>query len=57
MTILVCDDDKEIVEAIKIYLNYEGYKVLKAFDGIEALEIIKQTEIHLIIMDIMMPIL
>ncbi|SHH43740.1 response regulator transcription factor [Clostridium grantii] len=55
MTILVCDDDIEIVEAIKIYLNNEGYKVLKAFDGIEALEVLKVNEIHLIIMDVMMP--
>ncbi|WZL72991.1 response regulator transcription factor [Clostridiaceae bacterium 35-E11] len=55
MNILVCDDDKEIVEAIKIYLNNEGYKVLKASNGIEALEIIEKNEIHLIIMDIMMP--
>ncbi|GAA0182569.1 response regulator transcription factor [Clostridium sediminicola] len=55
MNILVCDDDKEIVEAIKIYLNNEGYKVLKAFDGIEALKIIEENEIQLIIMDVMMP--
>lgn len=55
MNILVCDDDKEIVDAIKIYLNNEGYKVLKAFNGLEALEIIEENEIHLIIMDVMMP--
>lgn len=55
MNILVCDDDKEIVDAIKIYLNNEGYKVFKAFNGIEALEIIEKNEIHLIIMDVMMP--
>ena len=40
-TILVCDDDREIVEAIDIYLTQEGYRVLKAYDGIEALEILK----------------
>lgn len=55
MNILVCDDDKEIVDAIKIYLNNEGYKVFKAFNGIEALEIIEKNEIHLIVMDVMMP--
>lgn len=55
MKILVCDDDKEIVDAIKIYLENEGYKVFTAYNGIEALEIIEKNEIHLIIMDIMMP--
>jgi DNA-binding response OmpR family regulator len=55
MNILVCDDDKEILEAIEIYLRNEGYKVYKAFDGIEALEILREENIHLIIMDVMMP--
>ncbi len=55
MNILVCDDDKEILDAIKIYLDNEGYKVFKAANGLEALEIIGEKEIHLIIMDIMMP--
>ena len=55
MNILVCDDDKEIVDAIEIYLENEGYKVFKAFNGIEAIEVIEENEIHLIIMDIMMP--
>ncbi len=55
MTILVCDDDKEIVEAVSIYLNQEGYEVLPAYNGREALELIKKKEIHLIILDIMMP--
>jgi len=55
MNILVCDDDKEILDAIKIYLTNEGYNVLTAQNGIEALEIIESQEIHLIIMDIMMP--
>jgi DNA-binding response OmpR family regulator len=55
MNILVCDDDKAIVDAIGIYLENEGYQVFKAFDGIEAIEIIDNQEIHLIIMDIMMP--
>lgn len=53
--ILVCDDDHEIVEAIEIYLQQEGYEVLKAYDGQEALEILKQNEVHLLIMDVMMP--
>lgn len=54
-TILVCDDDKEIVEAIDIYLQQEGYEVLKAYDGEEALEILKEKEVHLLIIDVMMP--
>ncbi len=54
MNILVCDDDKEIVRAIGIYLKNEGYRVLEAYDGIEALDILRKEEIHLIIMDIMM---
>lgn len=53
--ILVCDDDKEIVEAICIYLVTEGYNVYKAFDGMEALEMMKSNDIQLLIMDIMMP--
>ena len=46
-TILVCDDDKEIVEAIEIYLQQEGFHVLKAYDGEEALEILKLSLIHI----------
>ena len=53
--ILVCDDDKEIVKAIEIYLSKEGYKVLKAYNGREAIDIIKKQEIHLVLLDIMMP--
>lgn len=55
MNILVCDDDREIAGAIEIYLRNEGYTVLKAFDGIEALNTVRNHEIHLIIMDVMMP--
>ncbi|MEN6391863.1 MAG: response regulator transcription factor [Syntrophomonas sp.] len=55
MNILVCDDDKEIAEAIKIYLENEGYRVVKAFNGLEALQLLEDQEIHLVIMDIMMP--
>ena len=53
--ILVCDDDKEIVNAIEIYLEKEGYKIYKANNGKEALNIINKEEIHLVILDIMMP--
>ncbi len=53
--ILVVDDDKEIVNAIEIYLSQEGYNIIKAYDGEEALEKLKENEIHLIILDIMMP--
>lgn len=53
--ILVCDDDKEIVEAIEIYLNQEGFNVYKAYDGIEAVDILKTQDIQLLIIDIMMP--
>lgn len=54
--ILVCDDDREIVKAIEIYLSKEGYNILKAYDGMEALEILKKNDdIQLIILDIMMP--
>ncbi|MCR5700616.1 MAG: response regulator transcription factor [Lachnospiraceae bacterium] len=55
MNILVCDDDKEIVEAITIYLKQEGYNIIPAYNGKEALEIMKKEEIHLVILDIMMP--
>ena len=53
--ILVCDDDKEIVDAIEIYLNQDGYHIYKAYDGEQAIELLKKEEIHLLIMDIMMP--
>lgn len=53
--ILVCDDEKDIVSAIEIYLIAEGYNVFKAYDGLEALEILDKEEIHLVLMDLMMP--
>ena len=53
--ILVCDDDKAIVEAIEIYLTQEGYHILKAYDGQEALDILTREPVDLLIMDIMMP--
>ncbi len=55
MNILVCDDDKEIVNAIEIYLKNEGYTVFKAYNGIEALNLLEHEDIHLILLDIMMP--
>lgn len=55
MNILVCDDDKDIVEAIGIYLENEGYRVYKAYDGEEAIKVLDEYELHLIILDIMMP--
>ena len=55
MTILVCDDDKEIVDAIEIYLLQEGYKVEKAYDGEQALEILHNKKIDLMVIDVMMP--
>ena len=53
--ILVCDDDKEIVEAIEIYLTQEGYNVLKAYDGEEALKVLKKEKVDLLVIDVMMP--
>lgn len=53
--ILVCDDDREIVDAIEIYLSKDGYKIYKAYDGEQAIQILDKEDIHLLIMDIMMP--
>ena len=53
--ILVCDDDKEIVEAIDIYLQQEGYTIHKAYDGMQALRVLENEKIDLILMDVMMP--
>ena len=53
--VLVCDDDREIVEAIEIYLSQEGYKVLKAYDGEEALKLLDKHKVDLLIIDVMMP--
>lgn len=54
--ILVCDDEKDIVSALKIYLQSEGYQVHCAFDGLQAVEIIKNQQIHLVLLDVMMPV-
>lgn len=56
-SILVCDDDKDIVAAIKIYLESEGYGVITAYDGKEALEKLSAEDVHLVLMDIMMPMM
>lgn len=53
--ILVCDDDTAIVDSIEIYLQQEGYHVIKAYDGVQALEVLHKEEIQLIIIDVMMP--
>jgi DNA-binding response OmpR family regulator len=55
INILVCDDDREIVDAIEIYLKQEGYQVYKAYDGEQAVAMLKEINIHLLIIDIMMP--
>ena len=55
INILVCDDDKDIVDAIEIYLAPEEYRILKAYDGIQAIEMMRKNDIQLLIMDVMMP--
>ena len=53
--ILVCDDDRDIVEAIDIYLSKEGYNIIKAYDGVEAMDVLKKEDIQLLLIDVMMP--
>lgn len=53
--ILVCDDDKDIVEAIEIYLTQEGYHILKAYDGEQAIQVLQNNKVDLLIIDVMMP--
>lgn len=55
--ILVCDDEKDIVSALRIYLESEGYEVLEAYNGKEAVALTAEQEIHLVLMDIMMPVM
>ena len=54
-TILICDDDKDIVSALDIYLTSEGYATLKAYDGLEAIRLVEEREVHLALLDVMMP--
>lgn len=53
--ILVCDDEKDIVSALTIYLTTSGYQVFPAYDGTEALALLEKEDIHLVLLDIMMP--
>ncbi len=55
LNILVCDDEIEIVEAIEVYLRNEGYNIIKCYNGLQAIEAVENNDIHLVIMDIMMP--
>ena len=54
-TILICDDDRDIVSALDIYLTSEGYETVKAYDGLECLEAVKRQPVDLILLDVMMP--
>ena len=53
--VLVCDDDAAILDSVEIYLKAEGYSVLKAGNGLQALELLKENEIHCMVLDLMMP--
>ena len=53
--ILICDDQKDIVNALKIYLSPEGYTLLTAYNGLQAVELVREQEPHLILLDVMMP--
>jgi DNA-binding response OmpR family regulator len=55
LNVLVCDDDKAIVDALEIYLKHENYGVMKAYNGVQALKILEEQNVHLILMDVMMP--
>lgn len=55
LNVLVCDDDKAIVDALDIYLKHEGYFVIKAYNGVQALKALSEQEVHLILLDVMMP--
>ena len=56
-TILICDDEPDIVAALKIYLRAEGYNTLEASDGKQALEILERHDVHLLLLDVMMPVM
>ena len=55
--VLICDDQPDIVNALKIYLTPEGYNLFEAFTGAQAVEIAKNNDIHLILLDVMMPVM
>ena len=55
--ILICDDERDIVNALKIYIEAEGYETLVAYNGLEAIKCVQENEVHLILMDVMMPVL
>ena len=55
--VLICDDQPDIVNALKIYLAPEGYQLYEAFTGKEAVEIVRRNDIHLILLDVMMPVM
>lgn len=55
--ILICDDQKDIVNALKIYLAPEGYRLFEAYNGQEAVEVVRKNDIHLILLDVMMPVM
>lgn len=55
--ILVCDDERDIVRALKIYLTAAGYEVLEAYNGKEALDVVGENEVDLIVLDVMMPVM
>ena len=55
--ILICDDERDIVNALKIYLSDPDYKIFEAFNGKEAIEVLEKNEIHLILLDLMMPVM
>ena len=55
--ILICDDEKDIVDALSIYLKSEGYQVFTAMNGEQALQLVRENEIHLVLMDVMMPLM
>ena len=56
-TVLVCDDDRDIVTAVRIYLSAEGFNVLEAYDGAQALEMVRKNDVQLVLMDLMMPVM
>ena len=56
-TVLVCDDEKDIVSALRIYLSSEGYRVLEANNGQQALTVLREEEVHLVLLDVMMPVM